>query len=396
MKIFGFDYSNEGFYHYIMKNLYGQQRLITGNYGIFNSSAPAAYGANAFYNAMNQYDEDASIQYMNRNINGYYNMEAALGFAGAKLSHTDSYGNSDGKVSVEEYTGTLPPEMNKQVMLEGLDVNEDGFISAGEEAAFSLLTDYLDGSSDGVITKNGRMNSFYLINNYSDNFIQNMEFIYNNYTKQYEENFETPWNEIDGSKGPYDSDTAVGKGANVGAKILDLYLKGKNDELAYSNYQYMHKDENGDLDIDSGLASHTYIMQTYDKNRDGKVSSWEVSKKIFDITDLNGDGELSAGEHLARSMAADTNNDGKITYDEKRAFQVRLNDNSNKDEIFQEIKDAYNNNSIEEKEENFEMPEKTGNGFPPSYGNPYGYQGYSDYYSYFLNILYNLSQRFRL
>jgi|GEM_PF-3480505 len=398
MKIFGFDYSQEGFYYYIMKHLYGQQRLISGEQGIFHSPAPEAYGANAFYNSMQHYDEGAHIKFLNKDSSGNYDLGGAMGFAGAKLNHIDNLENPDGKVSLAEYAWTLPQGINKQAMVEGLDVNEDGFISTGEEAALSLLTDYLDGSSDGVMTKQGRINAFYQINYSPENFAQSIRHIYNNHTKQMEQNFEMPWNEIDGNEGPYNSNTTVGRGANVGAKIFDLHLKGKNDELAYSNYQYMQRDGNGNFDLDSGLAANTYIKGVYDKNRDGKVTSWEVPGGLFDVTDVNGDGELSAGEHLARTMVADTNNDGKITHEEKRDFQLRLKDLtvSKKQALFNEIKEVYTTNSIGQKESSFEMPEKTGSGYPPSYGNPYGYQKYIDFYSHFLSFLNNLSGRFRL
>jgi len=282
-------------------------------------------------------------------------------------------------------------------MLEALDVNSDGFIDIAEEAAFTLVTDALDGKSDGVISKKGRQNAFYLVNNNPEQLAQGIENFYNAYTKDAAQGFEMPWNEINGDEGPYDSSTSVGKGANAGAKMLDMALTGKAKELNYSNYQYMFEDENGNLDIDSGLAAHTSILQIYDKDKNGKVIEAESGHKIFDVTDVNGDGELSAGELLAKSMVADTNDDGKVSYEEKRAFQKRLDNaisNTDKNEILEEVKSVYTNNSIADAEADFEMPEKEGNtGFPPNYGNQFGYTGYQDFYKFFLNLLNCFSQR---
>ncbi len=396
MIIFGFDYSQQGIQQYLMENLYGITPTIKGYSGIFHSSEPTAYGANAFYNAMKTTSNRANIQYMNRNCNGSYNFDAVMGFAGTKLSYMDNYSNSDGQVSIEEYKKTIPHELNKPSLIEGLDVNDDGFISVGEEAAFTLLTDYLDNRPDGIITQKGKTNAFYLINNSPDCFADIMEHFYENYTKDKEDDFEMPFNELDGSKGPYDPDTLVGKGANVGAKILDLELKDAHDELTYTNYQYIFEDENGDFDIDSGLASHTSILKIYDADRDGTVEPHEVDDKIFAITDVNDDGEISAGELLARTMVADTDNDGRITLEEKQAFQKRIDELTlvNQDELLQEVTDAYNNNSIADHEADFEMPEKENPCYPPNYGNPFGQQGFKDFFNYFLSLLFNLGNRF--
>ncbi len=400
MKIFGFDHSKEGYYNYIMEHLYGKKQVITGNNGIFKSQTPEAYGANAFYNSINSTNEGANVQFMSKNCAGSYNMKSSLGFAGTKLSYIDNLGNSDGKVSLSEYSDTMKNVIDKEAMLEALDVNSDGFISAGEEAAFTLLTDYLDGKSDGMLTEKGKANTFYIIDNCPDYFSRCINHIYENYTEQYEDDFQMPWNEIDGSSGPYDNDTAVGRGANAGAEILELYINDKKDQLAFSNYQYMFENDEGELDIDSGLASHSYIVQIYDKDKDGKVVEWEVPDELFRVADINGDGELSEGELLAKTMASDVNNDGIVTYEEKRDFDVRIEnsetDIEEREALSQEIESVYNENSIAEKEENFEMPDKSNPLYPPNYGNPSKNQDYGAIYQAILDFLANFSSFFRI
>ncbi|HSA06967.1 MAG TPA: hypothetical protein P5556_07285 [Candidatus Gastranaerophilales bacterium] len=393
MKIFGLDLSNEGCYNYVMKELYGVQQVITGQNGPIKTSGASAFGANALFNSMQNYDEGASIQYMRKDQTGKFDVNGALGFAGTKISLIDSSKNSDGKVSTAEYISTIPDGMNKEAMINALDINKDGFISAGEEAAITLLTDCLDGSYNGVITKQGRTNAFYLLNNRSEQFAQGVKSIYEKNIQQSEQGYKNPWNEINGAQGPYDSATLIGKGANVGAKMLDLVKTKELQQLTYSNYQYMFKNPDNSFNIDSGLAAHSSIMLIHDKNSDGKVSSWEIDKKVFDVTDMNGDNELDAGEFLAMSMVIDTNDDGIITFEEKQAFQLKTNDINKKEELFNEIKNAYVSNSIEEKEANFEMPEKTNYSFPPNYGNPFGNQKYTDFYGFLMNFLSAFSQK---
>jgi len=87
MKIFGFDYSQQGWYDYIMKNLYGQQKTISGNTGPIWGNTPESFGANTFFNSMESYDEGANIQYMKKNYAGVFSIDSVLGYAGTKLTH---------------------------------------------------------------------------------------------------------------------------------------------------------------------------------------------------------------------------------------------------------------------------------------------------------------------
>lgn len=225
-----------------------------------------------------------------------------------------------------------------------------------------------------------------LLNSTRNNNNQNQN-IYGNPFQQQPQYFQRPLNEINGDQGIYGTDTAVEKGANAGNTIFNLIRSGRAKEVEYSNYQYMNKDNDGKLDIDSGLAFHKNVMKVYDKNKDGEVTKNEVAKPVFDVTDINGDGKLSAGEQLARSMVVDTNKDGKVSFEEKRAFQAKVVDSSNKDELFSQIKQTYTENSIGEKESNFEMPEQKWSNCPPTYANPYRNQQNNYLQSLFLQLL---------
>lgn len=230
---------------------------------------------------------------------------------------------------------------------------------------------------------------------------------------------------IDGSKGPYDKNTSIGKSANAGNEVANLIKSGQAYKLSNTDIQYARteqvfesncKDPNctsmhvhqmvtkNKVNTNDALAYSTEALKGYDINGDGSVSVEEfatdrsspagtyallseegVAKANLKAKalDLNDDGKIDAGEYSAYTMfqdgqtinqtfVYDPNNhpyfgknivDGKVTANEAKLAEQELNRDPNA--VKATLKQIYADNNIAEAQKTFVMPEKVGVVTPP-------------------------------
>jgi|GEM_PF-5984393 len=193
------------------------------------------------------------------------------------------------------------------------------------------------------------------------------------------------------SKGPYDSSTQAGKGANAGFNVLQSitdgsifgknikYKDGSNDDytFGYSEVTLKSMDSDGDnkitakdqkwqdlADIYNNLSDKSMLDQSL--LTDGKVDA----EKIFNKFDVNQDGEYDAGEDAAYSKLQDKMaenpyfigtgkaNDGVLTQDEiDYGCTYMMCENTDSDEKNEATKSKlatiYDDDHLEEKYERF-------------------------------------------
>jgi len=155
---------------------------------------------------------------------------------------------------------------------------------------------------------------------------------------------------IDGQKGSYDKTDIVGRGANAGEQAVKL--NGSNK--LFTDIQYIQKDTDGKLNLNSGLASLSEVLKAQDRNGDGKVSVLENLISGQNTPDLDNNGFITNGEALAEVMVLDKNGDGKISYAERLAAGK-----VDEDTFKTSVQKKYTDNKIADLEKAFKMPEKT-------------------------------------
>lgn len=341
-------------------NLFSQPSIFKGP---FDSTTNEGWGANAFVKFANNPNRNFSITKettTGNTIDGSdgkkLSIESALAFSELSLQTVDGRkGNSDGKVSVDEFNKNSGGQLGNTI-----DTDSDGFISRAELTSIYLLGDKLDGKQDGKVIAGGSK-TIELLSQLAPNTIKNTLLEYNDQIKDADSSFQMQFPAINGENGPYDNSSQLGKYANIGYE--DAKLNGKN---LFSDFEYASLDQTRTIlpdgttakptiNIETGLASHTAFLKERDLNKDGKISVNENRLSKEKTPDLDGDGFISAGEYLAETIVWDKNKDGKISYSERLA-SVKL---SNSDDYEEKVKKAYDDNKIADAEKTFVMPEKT-------------------------------------
>ena len=211
---------------------------------------------------------------------------------------------------------------------------------------------------------------------------------------------------IDGSTGPYSTQTQKGRSANAGNEVANLFRRGvnlDNFDIQYAGItnansnpwgaQYIPK-----VNTNSALAYSTEVLKGYDTNNDGIVYAADFGypkrtpssdpniigmpapSAVGTTIDLNSDGKIDAGELTAWqiyqdgqtakyggsgiSMYSSGSVDGQVTAQESSFAELELTRDPNA--VKAELQKIYADNNIAEVKENFTMPPKRRGQYQPN------------------------------
>jgi len=208
---------------------------------------------------------------------------------------------------------------------------------------------------------------------------------------------------VDGGSGPYSNCSTLGKSANTGYRVGNLFdgdsiwqkedykVKFTSVKTSYTTEEY--EDDDGELQTRKVASNHlnskgtlaysTQLLKSYDKagtdgTKDGKVSTAEMADKMSisaekaAAIDIDGNGFVTAGEFSAWTYYQDglkydddtekfqfsyDNQDGQITSQQSLEARTQIKGGVTTADLKAQLKEIYDD-KIKDSEDSFEMPDE--------------------------------------
>ncbi len=167
--------------------------------------------------------------------------------------------------------------------------------------------------------------------------------------------------------GSYDTDTNAEKAANAGEQVGELLNGGNKDVSTKNDITYDGDSNDGEIDVDAGLAYASEVVDSIDQNENGAIDLNNENEKqkaeeglgIEDISaaDANADGLVDKAEYLSLTILQDCTSeagpDGIATAEEAKALNEIIKSDA---ELIKSQVRAINTEVVSPAVANFEMP----------------------------------------